>query len=144
MNQKVEQLQVRGGSQIWWDRVVTIAENGFARVVAEVDGKNPLQVTHHANGVDWLEVGDEVCVRITATKVIVEYRMLAVNDKLRRFFKGDDVQFNANRALTLECGESNLKLLPDGKIIINAREIKALADETLALQGASIRLNCED
>lgn len=53
----------------------------------------------------------------------------------------DSLVIEANKSLTLQCGEGSITLRRDGRILIKGKEIVSRAEETNRIRGASVTIN---
>ncbi len=70
-----------------------------------------------------------------------EIRVVHMKDELNPLTDERHVVLSATESLTLKCGESIVKLSPDGVISISGLKIHILGDKEVILQGGSICLN---
>ncbi len=50
----------------------------------------------------------------------------------------------SSAGVTLRCGETTLRLLPNGELQLNGQTIKIEANQTLSLNAGQVRVNCEE
>lgn len=125
-------------------KTVTAINNGRATIVSDDNNANVLKVTHHSNIVDTLEIGDKVCVQITDKEVVVEYRLIPIQDISERSVTTKNLAFSASESLILQCGNSTLKLSPDGIIYIAGIQLKMLGNRSVLIEGARIDLQKQE
>lgn len=124
----------------WVEGIATEIDSGFVTVVTKEDGTS-LFITHQASHLETLALGDEVTVRITPTKTILESRLLGRHEKKRI---PATLNLTATHKITLQCGASQIKILPNGNIAHHSNLFYVKANELLSLNGVAIRVNCDE
>lgn len=125
--------------------VVCEAHSGQATFVGELtDGDDVMKVTGHASEVPPLEVGDRVAILVLDEGAVVTHRLRGNGERPRLGLAANadgSVMLEAARGITIRTTRAQIELRGDGRIVVNGREIYALADGLHRLQGATIELN---
>jgi len=125
-------------------KTVTAVNNGRATLVSDDNNAYSFQVTHHSNMVDILEIGDKVSVQITDKEVVVEYRLIPIQDLSQRSIIAKNLAFSASDSLIFQCGNSSFKLSPDGVISLAGIQVKMLGNRSVLIESARIDLQKQD
>jgi hypothetical protein len=108
----------------------------------QIDGRE-VPVLAHLARVGAISAGDLVLALELAEGYLVVDRLRRPGEAVAAELLTEEgrVVVNADQALTLRCGQSEIGLTADGRIRIDGREIYSFADDRLCLQGAVIELN---
>ena len=56
----------------------------------------------------------------------------------------EPIVLESSAGITLRCGESTLRLLPNGELQLNGQKVKIEANQVLSLTASQVRVNCEE
>lgn len=121
---------------------VAAAEKGQALSLIEDDG-NIREVFAHLSEVPVLKSGDRVLVQQVKQGLVVTGRLRAREEGPRPLVQDRDGRFmlDAAAGICLQTGEARIELAPDGRIIVDGKEIYHLAAGRLRLQGGRVEIN---
>jgi len=125
---------------------VIAAENGEAIQVRRDDGL-VLFVNAHASMTPYIEEGDRViCLLVgghSSNSAMVIDRIRRRGESPVKAFSDNDGQLTleTDQAVLLKTASSTLALTNDGKIVLSAHDIMALAKELNCIQGESVEIN---
>lgn len=127
--------------------IATIICRDGALLVTTPNHDNPQPVGHVAETVTTLQEGDRVlCLLDDTIGVVVTDRIVPLADSLPGAdlvteLENGQLLFDAPKGLLLRTGDAQIELRPDGTLLLDGREIHAIADGINRLLGARIELN---
>ena len=127
--------------------IATIICRDGALLVTTPTHDNPQPVRHVAETITTLQEGDRVlCLLDDTIGVVVTDRIVPLADShpgadLITELDNGQLLFDAPKGLILRTGDAQIELRPDGTLLLDGREIHAIADGINRLLGARIELN---
>ena len=145
MNAKLQQLRV---VQNFSDQpriaLVTASVSGEAtEICMQADNKN-YPVVAHASGVEALQDGDHVLTVMTPDGAVITHKIRIRVKPHEHDGVGDTErvhEITAAGGIRLSSGAATLELTADGCVLLNGKQIFAIADGLQRLQGSTIELN---
>jgi hypothetical protein len=129
------------GTAIVFGLVSRVSE-GFVFVSADgVDENKSAGLLRAADKPCQLSVGDQVLIWQQAEAVVVLGRVDRKLPEVASDERPDELVLEANKNLTLKCGDGSITMRNDGKVLIKGKDLVSRAQQSNRIKGGSVSIN---